>query len=168
MDQNRLVAAGVQLLRSAAALGATPVLYALNHFAHDDDRVIHREIAAASGLGERVLVVEQELPPAEAQGLFGRMELMVGMRLHACVLALGAGTPALGIAYDSKVRKVLHSLGQGDCVIPLAEMESAPARMEEMWRCRERRRLEVQRTVESERRRFHEVFGRAIGKVFPG
>lgn len=43
------------------------------------------------------------LSPAEMMGLIGRMDLVVGMRLHALIMAAASGVPALGLVYDPKV-----------------------------------------------------------------
>lgn len=43
------------------------------------------------------------LSPAEMMGLIGRMDLVVGMRLHALIMAAASGVPAVGLVYDPKV-----------------------------------------------------------------
>ncbi|MHB1455774.1 MAG: polysaccharide pyruvyl transferase CsaB [Armatimonadota bacterium] len=48
-------------------------------------------------------------------GVLGRCRLVMGMRLHALILAAAAGTPSIGIAYDPKVEQFCLSAGQ-DCI----------------------------------------------------
>ena len=48
-------------------------------------------------------------------GVLGRCRLVIGMRLHALILAAAAGTPSIGIAYDPKVEQFCLSAGQ-DCI----------------------------------------------------
>lgn len=50
--------------------------------------------------------------PSQWLGLFSCCRALVGMRLHACIMALKMGCPVAGIAYDPKVRRVLEEFGQ--------------------------------------------------------
>jgi polysaccharide pyruvyl transferase CsaB len=49
---------------------------------------------------------------AEALGILARCSAVVGMRLHALILAAVAGAAPLGISYDPKVDGLLGSLGR--------------------------------------------------------
>ncbi|MNY01138.1 colanic acid biosynthesis protein [compost metagenome] len=55
------------------------------------------------GRHPRVAQLKTPLSPAEMMGLIGRMDLVVGMRLHALIMAAASGVPALGLVYDPKV-----------------------------------------------------------------
>lgn len=50
--------------------------------------------------------------PSQWISLFGRCKLVVGMRLHALIMALNAGVGVAGIAYDPKVTAVLREFDQ--------------------------------------------------------
>ena len=66
-------------------------------------------------------------PSTAAAGDFDRLpriinalssaELVVGMRLHALILAAGAGVPSLALSYDPKVRSFMQFSGQEDAVV---------------------------------------------------
>jgi polysaccharide pyruvyl transferase CsaB len=59
--------------------------------------------------------------PSDVQGVFSVCDLVIAMRLHAGILAAGAGTPVLGLAYDAKVSLILDQAGLGSQVLQLAE-----------------------------------------------
>lgn len=167
MDTRRIVQAGAALLLEAARLGATPVLTAFNHGPRDDDRAIHRSIADAAGPAARPLLIDEVTDPARMQSILAACGLTAGMRLHACVLSLAASVPALAVAYDPKVRKVMETMDQGDAVLPLDEIESAPARLRALWDQRHRRGPAIQAAVEAGRTRFHDAFDLALRKALP-
>lgn len=49
--------------------------------------------------------------PAVAKGLLARCELVVGMRLHALIFAVGAGVPCMPVVYDPKVSAFADDVG---------------------------------------------------------
>ncbi len=50
--------------------------------------------------------------PSQWISLFAKCKLVVGMRLHALIMALKAGVPVAGIAYDPKVSHLLTEFEQ--------------------------------------------------------
>ncbi len=50
--------------------------------------------------------------PSQWLAILSQLDLLVGMRLHALIMALKSGIPVVGIAYDPKVRHVLTQFGQ--------------------------------------------------------
>ena len=51
--------------------------------------------------------------------IIAECDMMVGMRLHALILAAAAGTPSVALAYDPKVAAFMQASGQGDAVYDL-------------------------------------------------
>jgi polysaccharide pyruvyl transferase WcaK-like protein len=88
--------------------------------APDDDRRFHRLVHARMRLGSEAILVEEEMPVDGLLGAIGQASLVLGMRLHASVFAINQCVPAVGIAYDPKVRKQYEYFGIEDFCIPIA------------------------------------------------
>lgn len=50
--------------------------------------------------------------PSQWLAILSQLDMLVGMRLHALIMALKSGVPVVGIAYDPKVRYVLTQFKQ--------------------------------------------------------
>jgi polysaccharide pyruvyl transferase WcaK-like protein len=50
--------------------------------------------------------------PSQWLTLMGLLDLVIGMRLHALIMALSQGTPVVGLAYDPKVSQLLADFEQ--------------------------------------------------------
>ncbi|MBK8621781.1 MAG: polysaccharide pyruvyl transferase family protein [Saprospiraceae bacterium] len=53
--------------------------------------------------------------------LYSTFDLVIGMRLHACIMALLTNTPAINITYESKGRKLFQNIGLEEFVLELEE-----------------------------------------------
>ena len=51
--------------------------------------------------------------------IIAECDMMVGMRLHALILAAAAGVPSVALSYDPKVAAFMQGSGQGDAVYDL-------------------------------------------------
>jgi polysaccharide pyruvyl transferase WcaK-like protein len=85
------------------------------------------------------------------QSLLGQVDLVVGMRLHALIMAVSMGVPAVGVVYDPKVQ---HLCNQWELpAIPSVEsLEDATAlltRIRTVWaeRASRRERLHDLQTI---------------------
>ncbi|HKV45242.1 MAG TPA: polysaccharide pyruvyl transferase CsaB [bacterium] len=74
------------------------------------------DVAVAARVAEMIgggaTVVEAALRPREMLALFGRLAVVVGMRLHALMFAAIQGVPLVSLAYDPKVAAFAHELGE--------------------------------------------------------
>ncbi|MEO7716094.1 MAG: polysaccharide pyruvyl transferase CsaB [Capsulimonas sp.] len=91
------------------------------------------------------------LPLPDLLRAIGGSQMIVGMRLHALILAAAAGVPSAALSYDPKVGAFMRSTGQGDAVLDVrtagqAALDDMIARV---WR---------ERDVRSER--LHDVLPR--------
>lgn len=87
-------------------LGAQPVLVPLHP---PGDCEMARQVLEAAKVPARTL--SGEYTPWEMLAIFGCMDLVVGMRLHALIFAALQGVPFVGVAYDPKVEGFLNTLG---------------------------------------------------------
>jgi polysaccharide pyruvyl transferase CsaB len=76
------------------------------------------------GRGSTLLDTTKLQRPSQWLSIFRRCRWLVGMRLHALILAIKAGLPVAGIAYDPKVTHVLQEFGQ-PCLILTKDCRTA-------------------------------------------
>ncbi|MFB3882106.1 MAG: polysaccharide pyruvyl transferase family protein [Armatimonadota bacterium] len=107
--RERVLAEGVKATRAVREqLGGTAVLLPMQRL-YQDDLPLLEEVARGSGAA---IVGDGMLPPT-AVGLLGQCDVIVGMRLHALVLAVAAGKPFVAISYDQKVEEFAQRTGMG-------------------------------------------------------
>ncbi len=109
-------------VRSWPGLDREALLGGLRKFAEDQkarilflpfqpsrDRPLSEELAASLPGHARTLRYDYE--PRELMGVVSCMDLVLGMRLHAAIMAAARGIPFLGLAYDPKVERFCHRAG---------------------------------------------------------
>ena len=57
-------------------------------------------------------VLQRQYSVFEMIGIVGRMDVILGMRLHTLIYAAGTGVPVIGLTYDPKVTGFLEDIGQ--------------------------------------------------------
>lgn len=77
---------------------------------YPEDAKPAREIAAM--MKTEPWIIEKRLSLTQMLGLIKSMDMVVGMRLHALIMAAVCAVPMLGISYDPKVADFLKSIGQ--------------------------------------------------------
>ncbi len=70
------------------------------------------EFLKARGRNSEILDTSQLVLPSQWLGVFAHLKALVGMRLHAIIMALKAGKPVAGIGYDPKVTQLLAEFEQ--------------------------------------------------------
>ena len=66
--------------------------------------------------------IQSDLSPIQLQDLYGSIQLLVGTRMHANILAMCAGTPVAAIAYEPKTLGILRSMGLSDWGLAITDL----------------------------------------------
>lgn len=92
----------------------------------DDDTAEITEITEM--MNETPALTAHPGSPQKALGILGRMELVLGLRLHSLILAATAGVPVVGIDHDPKIRGFMEHAGAGDCLCGVEDPPEALTR----------------------------------------
>jgi polysaccharide pyruvyl transferase CsaB len=71
----------------------------------------HQQWRGLGGKSHSLSLSDLELA-SQWLNLFGRLDLLIGMRLHAVIMALKRKVPVVGLAYDPKVQHILEEFNQ--------------------------------------------------------
>ena len=74
-------------------------------------------------------------------------ELVVAMRLHALILAAGAGIPAVALSYDPKVRSFMQFSGQEDAVVDVEKATDLTELLGKVWTTRHERAARLRERI---------------------
>jgi polysaccharide pyruvyl transferase WcaK-like protein/glycosyltransferase involved in cell wall biosynthesis len=141
---DRLVAEAGKLIDALRTrLRGTVVLLPLQSL-YDDDATVLRgamEVAGEDG----VVLADTPAAPPDAVAALGQLDVMVGMRMHACLLALNARVPFVSLAYSPKVAALVQAAGLSEFSHAIDELRAEPvaASCERLiaWKARASRRL---------------------------
>jgi len=100
--------------------------YQSNLVQWEDDLPWLEEIKRVFLKDPEVILVDNELTIPEYVEFISQLDLMVGMRLHSCLIALRTGVPAVNINYSLKGRDIMRHLSLDDRVIELEDFMSDP------------------------------------------
>jgi polysaccharide pyruvyl transferase CsaB len=112
----------------ACRLGARVVLVPMQP---QEDLAFCERIAAAMRQPAATL---RDVPALRYPAVFAHFHLVVGMRLHALILAALCRVPCVGLSYDPKIEAFAHSLGGAAAVLGLGVApEEVAARVEGLF-----------------------------------
>lgn len=86
------------------------ILLPLQYWAYESDVGISVKVQEGIIHRERAHLLSGPWTPQEVMALLGQMDLVIGMRLHALILAVAMNVPVVGIVYDPKIRAFLSSI----------------------------------------------------------
>lgn len=111
-----------------------------------------------------IRILEGHYSPIEMLGVIGHMDMVVGMRLHALIMAAAMGVPAVGIAYDPKVRLFSESVGYRytSSVTALSQSDQFSELLLEAWEHRDAQRQHLGRTVPLLQQRVYDARALAL------
>ena len=87
----------------------------------DDDQVAS-EILGLMKWRKGARILAHDYPPSEMKGVLGRMDLILGMRMHSLLLGGAMGVPGVGIGITSKFKPLFEMMGQGAYLIDLQDL----------------------------------------------
>ncbi|MBI2425249.1 MAG: polysaccharide pyruvyl transferase family protein [Candidatus Hydrogenedentes bacterium] len=85
----------------------------------DSDVVVQQEMRERLSNVDGITFVETQYRPKEIAGIFERCKLVVGVRLHALIMASAVYTPVVGINYAPKVQGFMDVLGEPEHCLSL-------------------------------------------------
>jgi len=88
-------------------------IYYLQH--HPGEKAIYPELKI-----KNLSVVD--LAPAAQKGFYSQLDLVIGMMLHSVVMAAGALTPEINVAYDIRNRNFAKFIGCPELVVELPDL----------------------------------------------
>jgi len=89
-------------------------IYYLKH--HEGENKIYPELKI-----KNLKVVD--LKPSEQKYVYGQLDFVVGMMLHVGVMAFGAGTPEISVAYDLRNHSFAEFVGHPELVVDLKDLK---------------------------------------------
>jgi colanic acid/amylovoran biosynthesis protein len=100
-------------------------------YGHDDSGVAARVAERLSPEVAREVVVDRARHhPAELRAILGGCDAAVATRMHAAILAMLAGTPALAVGYEAKSRELYARMNLAEWCLDISgpEVENLPER----------------------------------------
>jgi polysaccharide pyruvyl transferase CsaB len=80
-------------------------------FWYSRDSKVHNDVIKLLKDKSNVYALSKEYTPSELLGLFSQLDMVLAMRLHACIFAAAAQTPFVALSYTSKVNNFLQEIG---------------------------------------------------------
>lgn len=114
----------IDALRQTVVAREGSVLFVAFDSGPDGDARLCEELATRLGGPPTAAALTSPLGPADCVGVLGLCDLVVATRLHGLVLAAVAGSPAIALDYDPKVRAMAQRLAPVVPVLALAQLDA--------------------------------------------
>jgi polysaccharide pyruvyl transferase CsaB len=106
---------------------------------HPDDLLIIKSIV--SRMKHKGYILENKYSVSQVLGITSKMDILIGMRLHALVFAVSSGIPVVGLVYEPKVQWFLEYIGLGRASagdVKILEFEKLKNVIDYTWENREK------------------------------
>ena len=90
---------------------------------HKDDRSTAKEIFDSIN-DENFKIIEDELSDLEIGEVFKSCDLVIGTRLHSCIISMGVGTHAIAVYYEHKSLGIYQKMGLIELSKMINELEN--------------------------------------------
>jgi colanic acid/amylovoran biosynthesis protein len=128
--QEKTIAKAEQLCRHILSDGDKRILFlstcqGIPGYVDDSQMALQIRDRLPENLQARCELDRARYGPVELIQALGRCDAFIGMRLHACILAMLAGVPAMGLGYEDKTQEIFRQMGLESYQIPFtSEVES--------------------------------------------
>lgn len=96
----------------------------VQHHGESDVDLLREFAGRLEGLNIPYVLVTDDLAPEELSYLYGRCQVLLGTRLHSCILAACAATPVVAIRYQGfKTEGIMAELGMEKSVFDIGAMD---------------------------------------------
>ncbi len=147
MSRERFLGAFAAALDRVVAEFGMPLLFVTTQY-HDD--AITRELMARLRPGTRMgLVTNRALGHAAIKGIFRRLHVLFGMRLHSAIMATAELTPTVALVYQPKVAYYFNHIALGGYAMHFDHFdeERLTAHLRRGWLERDALRAHLERTI---------------------
>ncbi len=115
-----------------------------------DDRTVARRISVRlPELADQIVLADEVEGAALLKAVYGRLDLLLGTRMHSLIFAISQGVPVVAVGYLTKTRGLLQMLGLEHWHLPIAEAQGQrPAQLlAELWQQRAEVRAKMTEVV---------------------
>jgi colanic acid/amylovoran biosynthesis protein len=123
-----------------------------------DDRKTAQQVIGKMKLGHSARIFMAELTPLELISVYQRASMHIGTRMHSNILAMMAGVPCVGIAYEFKTKDLFEMMGLSDFVADINNFDedNLSGIIMNAWKQRDSLRRKVRKSVELQYKKTQE------------
>lgn len=127
----------------------TVVFVPMHTVAPDDDREFAHEIIGRMQNSSEVKSIENSYSPQENKGILSKLDLVLGVRLHALILASSANVPVIAISYGHKTSGLMELLGLKNFSFNIGQLnyDDFKKQIDFFWSNKDRIREELKRQM---------------------
>jgi polysaccharide pyruvyl transferase CsaB len=90
-----------------------------------DDAVLAERVKSFMRHSARAALWQGSYTPQERAALLGTCDIVLGMRLHSLILALGRHKPVVALVYDPKISSVMRQAGCAEWMLPIESVTAS-------------------------------------------